>query len=144
MFLLERTNFIFIRGKIMPVKPRKQGMNWIRKEKRLALYHRDNLSCWYCGCHVSSCVLTLDHIKPYSKGGTNLHNNLVTSCRSCNSERGNKPFQTFALSKGKTMSEIRKLKRSIKKPLDRYTVIICKNLVDSLSWEDAVISPIHI
>src|SRR5438128_11454104 len=30
-------------------KVKNQGMNWIRPEKRLALYLRDGLACCYCG-----------------------------------------------------------------------------------------------
>lgn len=40
--------------------------------------------------------LTLDHLLPYSKGGSNLHTNLVTCCCRCNSSRGNRPVQAFA------------------------------------------------
>jgi len=80
-------------------KPEKrtQGMNWIRKEKRLAIYLRDGLACCYCGSAVEDGVqLTLDHIKPYSKGGDNEPSNLVTCCLKCNSSRQDRPVAEFA------------------------------------------------
>ncbi|KKK72946.1 hypothetical protein LCGC14_2898780, partial [marine sediment metagenome] len=33
-------------------KEKNQGMNWIRPEKRLAIYLRDGLACCYCGATV--------------------------------------------------------------------------------------------
>ena len=73
-----------------------QGMNWIRKEKRLAIYLRDGLACVYCESSVEECErLTLDHLKPYSKNGNNQPRNLVTCCLKCNSIRGNRPWKSF-------------------------------------------------
>jgi len=74
-----------------------QGMNWIRQEKRLAIYLRDGLSCCYCGASVENGTqLSLDHVKPHSKGGSNHADNLVTCCCRCNSSRGNRAMATFA------------------------------------------------
>ena len=76
---------------------RTQGMNWIRKEKRLAIYLRDGLACCYCGQSIEDgAKLTLDHLKPYSKGGSNDATNLVTSCLICNSKRGSRTVKAFA------------------------------------------------
>jgi hypothetical protein len=73
------------------------GMNWIRQEKRLAIYLRDGLACAYCGDSVEQgAKLTLDHLKPWSKGGENTPNNLVTCCSRCNSSRGNRAWKAFA------------------------------------------------
>ena len=75
------------------------GMNWCRQEKRLAIYLRDGLACAYCGHSVEDgAQLTLDHIQPHSKGGTNHESNLVTCCHRCNSARGNRPMKAFASS----------------------------------------------
>lgn len=71
------------------IKRRTQGMNWIRKEKRLAIYLRDGLACIYCKKGVESgSKLTLDHVICRSKGGNNAETNLVTACHKCNTERG--------------------------------------------------------
>jgi hypothetical protein len=73
-----------------------QGMNWIRQTSRLAIYLRDGLSCCYCGSSIEDGVqLTLDHLKPHSRGGKNKPENLVTCCAKCNSSRGNRPVAEF-------------------------------------------------
>lgn len=74
-----------------------QGMNWIRQEKRLAIYLRDGLACAYCGKGVEDEIkLSLDHIQPFSQGGSNHESNLVTCCSTCNSSRGARPIVDFA------------------------------------------------
>lgn len=77
-------------------KEKNQGMNWISQHKRLAIYMRDGLACCYCGASCEEAKLTLDHIKPYSKGGSNHETNLVTCCHRCNSSRGNRTYTKFA------------------------------------------------
>ena len=78
------------------MQKRTQGMNWIRKEKRLALYMRDGMACVYCGNGVEDGItLTLDHLHPYSDGGSNDTRNLVTACKSCNSRRGTRTVLDF-------------------------------------------------
>lgn len=72
-------------------------MNWIRREKRLAIYLRDGMACCYCGKGVEDEVtLTLDHIRPYSCGGSNNETNLVTCCDRCNCSRGKSSWKEFA------------------------------------------------
>ena len=74
-----------------------QGMNWITQHKRLAIYMRDGLACAYCGDGVEDgAKLTLDHLTPYSEGGSNHESNLVTCCQRCNSSRGNRSVEQFA------------------------------------------------
>lgn len=78
-------------------KEKNQGMNWISQHKRLAIYLRDGLACCYCGaCVEDEAKLTLDHLKPYSKGGSNEATNLVTCCSRCNSSRGNRSYTKFS------------------------------------------------
>ena len=65
-----------------------QGMNWIRQEKRMAIYLRDGCQCAWCGKTVEQGVqLTLDHIVAHSRGGSNAETNLVTACMDCNRSR---------------------------------------------------------
>lgn len=72
-------------------------MNWIRPEKRLAIYLRDGLACSYCGARVEDGTqLTLDHLRPYTSGGSNAETNLVTCCHRCNSSRGSRSWKGFA------------------------------------------------
>lgn len=73
------------------------GMNWIRPERRLAIYLRDGLACCYCGQGIEhEAKLTLDHLVAHSNGGTNDAANLVTCCHRCNSSRGNRSWKVFA------------------------------------------------
>ena len=76
-------------------KKKNQGMNWIRQEKRLAIYIRDGLACAYCGATIEDTKMTLDHIIPYSMGGSNDQTNLVTCCHKCNSSRGARELREF-------------------------------------------------
>ena len=72
-------------------------MNWIRKEKRLAIYLRDGLACAYCGESVEDgAKLTLDHLKAHNHGGSNDADNLVTCCHRCNSARGKRSWRKFS------------------------------------------------
>lgn len=73
------------------------GMNWIRQDKRLAIYLRDGLSCCWCGDSIENgAKLTLDHLTPRSDGGSHHEGNLVTCCHRCNSSRGNRSVKDFA------------------------------------------------
>lgn len=79
--------------------PNVHGMNWIRQEKRLAIYLRDRFTCAYCGkdLHgVRGGQCTLDHLTPRDHGGSNEATNLITCCHTCNSGRGAKPWTKFA------------------------------------------------
>jgi 5-methylcytosine-specific restriction endonuclease McrA len=89
--------------------------NWIRKNRRYAIYERDNCTCAYCGITVipgKSSLLgkeqlaTLDHIVPRNAGGNNKSDNLITSCVSCNSSRKDTPL--FEYLKG-DMSKIKQV-----------------------------------
>jgi len=75
-----------------------QGMNWIRPEKRLAIYLRDGMACCWCGTSVETegTILTLDHCRPRCKGGGNEASNLITACKACNSARGSKTLKDFS------------------------------------------------
>jgi 5-methylcytosine-specific restriction protein A len=54
---------------------------------RLLVYTRDNHACRSCG---ASADLSIDHVLPISKGGTNDLTNLQTLCRPCNVRKGAK------------------------------------------------------
>ena len=50
---------------------------------RAALMHRDRFRCAYCGGKAD----TVDHVVPRSRGGPHAWENVVASCRSCNSRK---------------------------------------------------------
>jgi len=56
-----------------------------RRLSRRAVLTRDGFRCQYCG---SAKHLTLDHVVPTSRGGTNTWDNVVTSCAPCNVRKG--------------------------------------------------------
>lgn len=54
------------------------------------ILRRDKNACVYCG---SISDLTIDHVVPISKGGTNGWDNVVAACRSCNEVKGNRSLE---------------------------------------------------
>lgn len=56
--------------------------------RRTILYSRDGWSCQYCGIILGKHGLTIDHVLPKSLGGKTSWQNCVTSCKSCNREKG--------------------------------------------------------
>lgn len=60
------------------------------RENRLKIYERDNYKCQHCGKQLDRFTSTLDHVTPVSKGGDNSFENLITSCRECNSKKNAK------------------------------------------------------
>lgn len=63
--------------------------NYVRFS-RSNVFLRDIYTCQYCKNIFSKNELTLDHVIPKSKGGLTNWENVVTSCRSCNSSKGSK------------------------------------------------------
>ena len=71
----------------------------LRKDLRLAIYLRDSFRCVYCCEDLHGAApsdITLDHVHAHADGGGNEPGNLVTSCRSCNCSRQDKPLAKFA------------------------------------------------
>ena len=67
------------------------------KSFRLAVLHRDNYTCHYCG---SDEYPTVDHIIPISAAPELAFSfdNCVTACRSCNSSKGSRNQGSFLAS----------------------------------------------
>jgi hypothetical protein len=59
---------------------------------RQNIFKRDGNKCVYCG---SKSRLTIDHLIPRAKGGTNTWKNLVTCCGHCNVKKGDKYVDVF-------------------------------------------------
>jgi 5-methylcytosine-specific restriction endonuclease McrA len=55
---------------------------------RKNILRRDNHKCQYCS--RSDLTLTIDHIVPKSKGGTDSWENLVAACVKCNNKKGDR------------------------------------------------------
>lgn len=67
--------------------PLPHRVEWIRmsKVRRAEVFARDPHKCQCCG---STEHLTIDHIIPLARGGSNDLDNLQILCRSCNSRKG--------------------------------------------------------
>lgn len=52
------------------------------------LFRRDDFLCLYCGERRRQSELSRDHVRPISRGGEDVWNNVVTACKHCNSYKG--------------------------------------------------------
>lgn len=55
---------------------------------RRNLMYRDHYSCQYCGTKTND--LTIDHVIPKSKGGTDSWDNVIACCQRCNVKKGDR------------------------------------------------------
>lgn len=53
---------------------------------RRAVFARDDWACQYCGRAAEN----VDHVVPRSRGGEHIWENVVASCRACNSRKENR------------------------------------------------------
>ena len=66
-----------------------RGISRILRQK---VYDRDGNKCIVCGGVEK---LTIDHLVPIMRGGSNKEYNLATMCLSCNNEKGGKMIQKY-------------------------------------------------
>lgn len=57
---------------------------------RRNLFARDSHTCQYCGDAFSQSDLSIDHVKPRSRGGGTSWDNVVCCCLRCNSKKGDR------------------------------------------------------
>ena len=72
-------------------------MSKVSKKVREEIYYRDWNACLKCFSEVN---ITIDHIIPLSKGGTNHKENLQTLCKPCNEEKADRAIDYRVLSEG--------------------------------------------
>lgn len=77
---------------VITVLKRRRFQRWAERQPipddvRQAVYLRDGFRCLHCGSPEG---LSLDHIYPWSLGGSDDETNLQTLCRPCNSRKGAK------------------------------------------------------
>lgn len=67
----------------------------VKKWKKISkvVFERDNYTCRYC--KKVGGILEVDHVIPFSKGGSDNLDNLVTSCRTCNRQKKDKTVKEF-------------------------------------------------
>jgi 5-methylcytosine-specific restriction endonuclease McrA len=69
-----------------------------KRTKKAQLIRDYGSLCWWCECCLPPEKLTLDHLKPKSRGGSNSLENLRLACFSCNNSRGNSLYPPQCLS----------------------------------------------
>jgi len=57
------------------------------EHKRQTIFLKYGGHCAYCGNLMKMKNMTVDHLKPKSKGGSNRIENLMPSCRKCNAAK---------------------------------------------------------
>jgi 5-methylcytosine-specific restriction endonuclease McrA len=62
----------------------------LSEKVRAAVIERDRSTCYLCHRYLKPHEISVDHVRPYTKGGTNSISNLRVACRSCNSRKGNR------------------------------------------------------
>lgn len=67
----------------------------VKKKKKVIVYENSRGLCGICGKPVSLNEMTIDHIFPKSKGGTNSLDNLQASHKECNSKKGSRIITTI-------------------------------------------------
>ena len=71
------------------------------KYKKNAIFSKTNGHCFYCGKKLqlrkrnAKDYMTKDHLNPKANGGSNYISNLVPSCKSCNTLKGNLSYIEF-------------------------------------------------
>jgi 5-methylcytosine-specific restriction endonuclease McrA len=124
-FIMSTTQRVAIPRVIKCVKYDKIPRVNMRLSRR-AIYSRDDHTCYICGEQFSENKLSIDHVIPTSRGGTNTWENMATCCNSCNAKKddhllrelGIKP--KFMPSKP-TMSNISKLKSGMTRHYDEWS-----------------------
>ena len=92
--------FRFIPGRVADFSPgtssdvsqERQEWNALRADLTPVILERDGALCRYCG---SVDDLTIDHVTPLARGGSNDLANLVVACRSCNSSKGARALEEW-------------------------------------------------
>jgi 5-methylcytosine-specific restriction enzyme A len=80
-----------VRSSRSKIKKRKQTRSrHIQASTRVSVLNRDKYKCVFCGRNSKQIDLEVDHIIPFSKGGSNDITNLQTLCFDCNRGKGSR------------------------------------------------------
>jgi hypothetical protein len=79
----------YIHWRAVKVYPKNKKRKTIKPKLRFDILERDKYTCQACGATPhDGATLEIDHIQPFSKGGTDDLDNLQVLCRECNSGKG--------------------------------------------------------
>lgn len=85
-------------------------------EERKATLKRSGGICACCGKKLTTKTMTMDHIIPISRGGTNEPENLIALCEPCNKQKGNLLYMPIGYYKAmENQSELRQMERHVEK-----------------------------
>ena len=73
-------------------KKTKKKSRYISSSVRVDVLKRDRYRCIFCGATSKETQLQIDHIIPFSKGGSNNISNLQTLCIKCNRGKSDRFF----------------------------------------------------
>ena len=92
---------------------------------RRAVFARDNHRCQYCGASAEN----IDHVIPKSRGGTHSWENVVASCRPCNSRKRDRSPEESGM----------RLHRAPTAPRQRTWILVASGAVRS-DWEQYLLT----
>lgn len=87
-----------------------ENVRKVSNSLRFEVFQRDQHTCQYCGRCAPEIELEVDHLTPVARGGTDDFENLVSSCRECNSGKSARLIKQFTegYTKESWRKEIRK------------------------------------
>lgn len=92
---------------------------------RRAVFARDDHRCQYCGASAEN----IDHVIPKSRGGAHSWENVVASCRPCNSRKRDRSPEESGM----------RLHRAPSAPRQRTWILVASGAIRS-DWEQYLIS----
>jgi 5-methylcytosine-specific restriction endonuclease McrA len=112
----------------LTVKSPDPFIRWERQKfSKRNIFLRDSFECQFCTKQLVLKDLTIDHVKPRAQGGKTHYLNCVTSCKRCNSRKGDRTPEEAGM----------KLNQPIRRP-NMYDVF---NTLDIPSeWRDYICS----
>lgn len=83
-------------------------------EERKTALKRSGGICACCGKKLTTKTMTMDHIIPISRGGTNEPENLIALCEDCNKQKGNMLYMPIGYYKAmENRSELLRMERHV-------------------------------
>lgn len=75
-----------------------KNMVIMTEHKKQTIFLKYGGHCAYCGNLMKMKNMTVDHLKPKSKGGSNYIENLMPSCRKCNALKADDNLEMLRIS----------------------------------------------
>lgn len=103
------------------------------QKKKITIHAREGKKCFYCKEYLPLDLMTKDHVKAKSLGGTNNIKNLVTCCKKCNLDKDNLSVIDFSLWCSMKIKEYltQGLNKSKGIPRLQQIIISCNELIEN-------------